>query len=274
MSFPTITASLSTTFSQEEALHWRLGIPFNPPAGGTRPWGAFAENVARRHFEDLAEVQLGLEQALFSDISEQKPPRDRTRMVQAMEVIFLHFAKQNIPPFLVHELMRFTSSLSDLDRGTVHYSLAPRKVRHRPMLSGDLWEARAHVALAVDIMVGGLMLKKQALAIIDKDYGFLADTLAGGASKFGALVGKWHQELVSGICADVGAQTFFAGRQRYIDFLANQLGTKDPNSLAQNVLKHATLLSARTADSAAITKAAARVRRQTPAQHARIDKKK
>ncbi|UZF91649.1 hypothetical protein [Bosea sp. NBC_00550] len=195
-------------------------------------------------------------------------------MVQAMETIFVHFAKQKISPFLVHELMRFTSSLSDLDRGTVHYSLAPKKVRHRPMLSSDLWEARAHVALAVDIMVGGGMLKKQALAVIEKNFGFLADTLAGGASKFGVLVGKWHQELASGISADAGAQSVFDGRQRYIDFLAKKLGTDDPNAIAQNILKHAVLLSARTADATAITKVAARARRRNPPQKTQPDKKK
>lgn len=264
LSFPTITASIPATFSQEEALHWRLGVPFTLPPGGPRPWGAFAENVARRHFEDLAQLQAGLEHAFFSDVSEARPPRDRARIVEALDLITLHFAKQSLPPFLLHELLRFTTALKNLDRGTAHYSLERKKPANRPMLSGDLWEARAHVALAVDIMIEGGMIKKDALAIIESNYGFLADPLAPGAAKFGPLIAKWHEHLVAGSCKDADAQAFFRERQRYTEFLAAKIGSREPTRLAQEILKHATLLSARVADSAAIGKIASQRRRKTP----------
>jgi len=232
LKFPTIRTSAGASFA---------------PSGFQPASAAFAEHVAQKHYLEIAELQQGLEYAFFHGVSLESPPRDRRRVVLALELIAAHLAKQGIAPFLVAELFWFRSALEDLDKGTVHYSLAHKPAGNRPVLGGDIWEVRAYVAIAIDLLCGGGDSKSVAAKKVFMGLGPLAAVIAPGAAADGRAASDWHRKFAAQQCKDRRAQAIFDTREGFLQFLSRATDGLRGEKLAFEVIRHATLLAIRAA---------------------------
>lgn len=231
LKFPTLTTSAGATFA-----------PAGRPAAA-----AFAEHVAKKHFQDIAELEHGLEEALFHGVCAERPPRDRRRIVSALRMIASHLSKQGISPFLVTELNRFNAALEDLDRGTVHYSLAHIPARNRPVLGSDIWEVRAYASIAFDILLSGGDNKAEAAKKVCMGLGPSATVIAPNSSNIPKLLIEWHRELNENRCNDGSAQQTFDSRDRFLLSMSKGSGGIVGEQLALAVIEFATLLAIRAA---------------------------
>lgn len=232
MKFPTLRTSVGATFA---------------PSGFQPGSAAFAEHVARKHYQEIAELERGLEHVFFSGVSFDKPPRDRRRIVSALELIAAHLAKQGVAPFLVAELNRFRSALEDLDRGTVHYSLVHTPAGNRPVLGSEIWEARAYVAVAIDVLLGCGDSKAVAAKKVFVGLGPLVTVIAPDAATDGRAASDWHRKFTTRQCKDPRAQEIFDTREGFLQFLSRETGGLRGEKLALEVIRHATLLAIRAA---------------------------
>jgi len=232
LKFPTIRTSVGASFA---------------PSGFQPASAAFAEHIAKKHFQEIAELEHGLDYAFFRNVSADSPPRDRRRVVLALELIAAHLAKQGIAPFLVGELFWFRAALEDLDKGTVHYSLARNPSGSRPVLGADIWEIRAYVAVAIDVLCGGGDSKAVAGKKVFLGLGPLVDVIAPDVAADGRAATEWHRRFSARQCKVPRAQEIFDTREGFLLSLSKATGGIRGERLASEVIRHATLLAIRAA---------------------------
>jgi hypothetical protein len=156
----------------------------------------------------LSELCENLLVALCQDV----PPRTRERHVAALYLIAEFFKEIGFPLRIYQELIELAHALSELDRGTVRDFLRPFKVETRPMDSSDIWQARAHVAIAVETMKDGGFGVREGCRRIAECFPGLKDALAPNSKAFASVIGSWHSGLSNATIKDSIASD--AWRQR------------------------------------------------------------
>lgn len=166
----------------------------------------------------------------------------------ALELISDYLAGQGVTPAVVYELRRFCGALEELDRGTVHRSLAPIPAHNRPIESGDVWEVRAHLAMVADLLIECGQTKAAAAKVIWRELGDVASTVAPDPEAFSRRLAEWHRIFLKEECKDEAAQALFSQRQKYVAHYSRHTGDNAPNDLARHILNHTKLIAIMAAD--------------------------
>ncbi|PZN97774.1 MAG: hypothetical protein DCF30_15845 [Hyphomicrobiales bacterium] len=215
--------------------------------------GAFTRHVAERLFFTRADLELSLEKAFFEPV-EGLIPRDRARYMVAISAIVKFLQANGTPHHLTLELQELELALMELDEGRTRPMLkAASKKRGRPPDSGDIWQARAMASIALQILVEARVDKGEALDRIDQHFGFLGDILLSShVGTFRGALGKWHQDFVARFGCEARAQDFFDHRAHLISAVCAGINTNDPELVAVDIMRAASLTALRAADADAI----------------------
>ena len=258
MKFPSISAVLRLG-PQSPDTGWQTAPPIQDPLASR----AFTRDVAKRHFLTKADLILTLEKAFFLP-DDDFIPRDRRRYFVALFALVKYMRANDFPNAVVGEFIEMAQALAELDEGRPREWLKPAKARRgRKVDPGDVWQGRALVSIALDILINAARMdKSEAIELLDKHYDFLGDALLSTATgTFSGALAKWHQDFVARYGCEARAQETFDQRDGLIDSIRLRELTDDPQAIAIQVLNLATLESARAATPAAIERFKRRISR-------------
>ncbi len=185
-------------------------------------WLPVTRDPVKNYFDLKSKIQVfseELEQILI--YREAPSPRHRWRYFLGLAYLSEFLRQVGFSAAVADELHELAVGLDDLNRGIVRHYLAPASVKgmgNRLPQPSDLWMAKAHVAIAVDIAVnGGFRIpRKRAAREIAKAHAYLADVLAPTTSNFASAVESWHRQFGDRAVKDDGAQTLFDRRALYV----------------------------------------------------------
>lgn len=143
------------------------------------------------------------------------PRRHRSRYAAVFGEIAKYMRASGFSNSVVGEVVEFTLALYELDDGTVRDFLRPTTKRGRPSDAGDVWAARAHVAIAIDAIMKNGLTRADACRRLAHDFGFLAPALSPSSSKgeFATAMANWHSAFSEGAVADIRSQEMYKNRQ-------------------------------------------------------------
>jgi hypothetical protein len=227
---------------------------------------AFTRDVTKHYFRTKANLILTLEKAFFLP-DEDFIPRDRKRYFVALAALIEYMRAHDFPNAVVGEFIEMAQALAELDEGRSREWLKPSKSRRgRKVDPGDVWQGRALVSIALDVLiVDARMDKGEAVDLLDKHFGFLGDALLStAAGTFSGAMAKWHQDFVARYGCEARAQETFDRRDSLIETISLDAQTADPHAIAIQLLNLATLEAARASTPAAIERFKKRLARTKP----------
>lgn len=272
MTFRTLRATLTIDTSSSEQGSWVLSAeqpdPLKPDPFKDRRW---TEHVAREHYWHLSDLALSLERAFFTPV-DGMIPRARERYIIALGALTKYLNTTSIKPGVTREIQELIFALMELEDGRVREMLKPKKSGGRNRDPGDIWQARAYLAIAVESLIDARVEKGGALDRIIGGFGYLEDLLLStGNGTFRGALAKWHQDFVARVGCEERAQETFNRREDIIFETRCRLNTNDPDLIAADICYWAAMSAIRAMNSRAYDRAKVNLGRRLPAQTKRAN---
>ena len=159
------------------------------------------------------------------------PPRTRERHVAAISLIAEFFKQVGFPLPIYVELKEFAAALQELDRGAVRDFLRPASAWNHPVDSSDVWQARAHFAIAVEQLRLGGLSKRAAIGRVARCFPETELLMRKEAKNPASAIADWHRRLANGSVKEPIAQSVWRHREDLIHDWQSEL--RDHNSGAE-----------------------------------------
>lgn len=143
-------------------------------------------------------------------------PRSRERYISAITTMCQYMQIVGFDPKVIGEFGELGLALDELKSGIVRHYLKPSPSGSRPNDPGDIWDARAFVAMAVDhIMSSKNVSRRGASRFISEKYGSLSDLISPNSKgDFTKVIESWHREFEKGGRGRSKAQSMFDSREQ------------------------------------------------------------
>ncbi len=136
----------------------------------------------------------------------------------ALAEIAKYMREVGFRPGNVSEFVELALALGELDDGVVRHFLKPNKKTGRPPDAGDIWVARAYVAMTVDVLITAGSTRAEACRRIAENFNFLAAALSPSSKgEFAAAISNWYVGFRDDEVTDDRAQSMFNSRQELLD---------------------------------------------------------
>lgn len=264
MEFPKIRARLVGAYIEKGAWAWQAApnLPEKPEIPGLT--AVAAKTLANHNLVALGKLQAGLEHAFFAKAAEVAP-RHRERYFVALVEITDFMLETGIPSHIVGEFRELAMALEDLNKDLVAPMLKPTPAgrQGRKTSRGEIWRARAHIAIAADTLITLLAMDQEVAAQrVAKEIGFIDHHVLSGEADFESGILRWRRKFLDGECPDAYAQNAFSNREAYLDAQRQARPGISELQLAETAMHSAIVAAARSAGTEEHERAKALLRRK------------
>ena len=165
---------------------------------------------------------------IFSEEAPMVPLRDRSRYILMLTAIHQFFSDVGFSNTAQLEVLELGHALLELDDGTVRPFLKPTVAQNRTVDYGDIWVARAFIAIAIDHIASLGWSRRSACEYVAKHCDFLRYTLApkSKSKTFATTIENWCRSFKSGSVKSDRAELLFKIRTTLIDECMDDLRSK------------------------------------------------
>lgn len=160
------------------------------------------------------------------------PPRSRIRYVAALLEVDRYLISSGVLAEGRMALSELMTALLELDHGIVADFLKPAPTFNRAQESSLKWDARAHLAVAVDVLVSSGMSRSAAAVEVSRHSQALDDLCTRSSKSSATALATWHAQLVQGKVKNSSAVDTFARRASIIQDTCKWIGSNDPHHVA------------------------------------------
>ena len=209
---------------------------------GASDFVIFSADAVATAVDDLDVALTGALLATAKDANGKEIPlKDRRRYCAALKRICEHLRALGVSKLAVDELQELRRGLSELDQGIVRPFLKSAKSGSK-VNAGNIWRARAFVAIAASVLISGGAGRGQACKKLAGGYGFLKPNITGKNTKtFDGAIRSWLDRFERGAVKHQAAQKTFNARGALVERWAagKDLGSKPAAALARKAMAEA-----------------------------------
>lgn len=243
----------------------KFGALYPGPASGslTMQWGAFlgtttipsAEEQVRLCFSEIGLRLLRARETLVDELEaafdrrmqplDKRMPHsesERLRFALALNAVGKFLQEARVPLELVAFLSSLGSDLLDYSAGLQPKVLDPPPVQNRRGDGSRDWQARAGLALAVEVLVRGGLSRRTAAQYVAARSTIMDSLMSKNAATASSALEGWHKGLSNRKVTSRAAISVFEGRDEAIDHAASWIGSRDPQRLAAYLIAFAETL--------------------------------
>jgi hypothetical protein len=221
--------------SPQVAITGRFVSEWRAPVGSSSVPSA-QELEALGLFEARSVLVQELERAFEHPAAADK---ERIRYIVALSATTRFMQRLRVPLRLVDQLSELTMALCDLNDGIVAEFLSPAERHNRPGISSRIWERRAYLALAVDVLVQAGHSRRAACQYVASKSKSLDKLISVNAGTPASALATWYSNLTRGKVKNARAVSVFEDRANLIGMTVKWIGSDNPKDVARDLIAFA-----------------------------------